>query len=175
MWKLILPLLPLLCRADPTPCCTGHQFQAALHEIGGYIDPKSGVPTPTDYEAQIYYDYDVKMLRSDRSVRNDDGTVDTTKVIMDYKHVTNSTYTGRQMFGSGKNAVFGDSYRIDLMATKNITMKISVSTDDCTPLYQSVYGAPGGVISEVSYYFTNVQRKLPSDAFNIPPNCHMQG
>ena len=58
--------------------------------------------------------------------------------------IANATYMGRHMFGSSSNAIWAHSWRIDQMATHNITIKIAVAEDDCSPLYESLYGVPGG-------------------------------
>ncbi|XP_062603589.1 kyphoscoliosis peptidase-like [Saccostrea cucullata] len=195
---LLVALVGTTLAANPTPCCVHHQFTADLLEVGGKIDPKTGTPEPITIQSKLYYDYDAKKQRVDRVVENDDGTTYNLTVYVDYKeqiarsivsgtcYVTRlhnqpmqepcvpatSTFVESRILGPASNGVRVNSFVADLTKAANITMKISVTADDCTPISASSYGVIEGAIEEITYFFTNLDYSLPHHVFHIPASCH---
>ncbi|XP_071130921.1 uncharacterized protein [Mytilus edulis] len=91
---IALLLLPLVFGADPQPCCTRTKFTTSLVELGGYLDPVSNIPTPVDFTATVYYDYDNKMLRADRDMPLAADTMRRVTVITDFNKMKQYTIVG---------------------------------------------------------------------------------
>ncbi|XP_071130920.1 uncharacterized protein [Mytilus edulis] len=191
---IALLLLPLVFGADPQPCCTRTKFTTSLVELGGYLDPVSNIPTPVDFTATVYYDYDNKMLRADRDMPLAADTMRRVTVITDFNKMKqytivggkcsvlnetapmtancipgNATYIATSKIGSASRSFSVNTWKI---AMPNFFIKMSMTKDHCIPFSESTWGTVNKVVTEINYMFMDFKPSVPERIFDLPDACN---
>ncbi|CAG2218642.1 unnamed protein product [Mytilus edulis] len=166
---IALLLLPLVFGADPQPCCTRTKFTTSLVELGGYLDPVSNIPTPVDFTATVYYDYDNKMLRADRDMPLAADTMRRVTVITDFNKACNATYIATSKIGSASRSFSVNTWKI---AMPNFFIKMSMTKDHCIPFSESTWGTVNKVVTEINYMFMDFKPSVPERIFDLPDACN---
>ncbi|XP_046363514.1 ependymin-related protein 1-like [Haliotis rufescens] len=179
----------------PRPCCTHSVFQAVLGEIGGVYVSNASQAIPIDGWNKLFYDYDRKLMAleaHDRSL----GRYQTVNIVMDFntkkQYITDNgrctivdiheemqhpcvpgsaTYLGSSYFGYGEERVEFVSWEFPTRSS-DVMVKLTVSSRNCIPITEAMYGTLRGVKTAVSYSFAEFQPSIQDyGVFAIPKHC----
>ncbi|KAL5019228.1 hypothetical protein ScPMuIL_004950 [Solemya velum] len=176
-------------------CCTATEWEAVVLQVGGTV--RNGSASALDGYFDLLYDFDMKRITRiqhpvDKAAYRTITDYNTRKTYIITAGATglscsshdlsagetmtpncipaNSTHMGTHYLGASADAVLVNSWRFIIPG--GLTLEITVTEDDCTPVLDSSFYTATGIASVTTRFYTNFKKGISDIAMTqIPSQC----